>query len=187
MSFKKEKEVLLAALHEFSQYSYEDSSLNSIIKKSGISKGSFYHHFKNKYDIYIYVLKDSVTKKWEFINEQGNTCISNNIIEILKEQIRIGIEFGNKYPIYSSLSEKFKNEKDTELYNRVINDLGINEREGLNKLIIDSFNKGQFNEYYSLEFILNLMNYFFISHNNIFNNYEMIDQFIYFLNKGLGV
>jgi AcrR family transcriptional regulator len=100
MSFKNEKEVLTAALDEFSFKIYDKASLNTIIKKSGISKGSFYHHFKNKYDIYIYVLRESLTKKWEYINSEINketaANTSNNIYNILSEQIKIGLRFGEK-------------------------------------------------------------------------------------------
>ena len=40
-SFKGKNELIEAALDEFSSHSYENASLNKIIKTAGISKGTF--------------------------------------------------------------------------------------------------------------------------------------------------
>jgi len=51
--FKNKDKLLNAALDEFGKYSYKQASLNRIIKKAGISKGSFYFHFKDKKSLYL--------------------------------------------------------------------------------------------------------------------------------------
>ncbi len=185
MSFKKENEVLAAALDEFSSKSYDESSLNSIIQESGISKGAFYHHFKNKYDIYIYVLKDSISKKWKFINENNRLEPKDNIFDLLHDQIKIGNEFGNKHPIYASLYNMFVKEKNNEIYSKVINDLGVDEQKGLETLLEKAINENQFNDVYSKDFIQTIMTFFFRSYNDIFENNDHIELFIEFLRNGL--
>lgn len=186
MSFKNSKEVLISALEEFSNNYYDDASLNTIINKSGISKGSFYHHFKNKYDIYLYVLKDSIAKKWEFINENYNKEISRDIFELLQTQINIGFEFANKYPAYSSLYSRFINEKNKDIYSKAIIDLGINGKNEFDQLLDNAFKDNQFNEIYPKEFIKNIMNFFLQSYNKLaldsYDNKILIE----FLKNGLG-
>ena len=44
---KKEK-IILAARYEFSNLSYDEVSINDIVKRSGISRGSFYLYFEDK-------------------------------------------------------------------------------------------------------------------------------------------
>lgn len=44
--------ILNVALKEFLMKGYENSSINSICQKAGISKGGIYHHFKNKDELY---------------------------------------------------------------------------------------------------------------------------------------
>lgn len=68
-SFEKKSELFEAALSEFSSKK-EDASLNNIIKNAGISKGIFYYHFKDKQELYIYLLKSSVEVKLAFTNNQ---------------------------------------------------------------------------------------------------------------------
>lgn len=189
MSFKYENEVLIAALDEFAANSYEKASLNNIIKKSGMSKGSFYHHFKDKYSIYIYILRDGVSKKWEFINSEivlENTSSSHDIFSILSRQIKLGITFGDKYPKYFSLANNLTMNKESPVYQKVLKDLGIESNNGLNSLVLKSIENKEFNDQYSEDFIIKMMSFFFNSYYDIFTDYSSVDSFILFLKKGLG-
>ena len=51
-----------AALSEFAHASFGSASLNDIIKASGLSKGSFYHRFADKMDLYLCVM-DVISQK----------------------------------------------------------------------------------------------------------------------------
>ena len=55
-----------AAVDEFSKKSYEDASLNAILKDADMSKGSFYHHFIDKFGLYLAVLDVLYRKKIDF-------------------------------------------------------------------------------------------------------------------------
>lgn len=191
MSFKNEKEVLAAALDEFSSKRYDEASLNTIIRKSGISKGSFYHHFKNKYDIYIYVLKESLTKKWEFINSEISKDYTENtsedIFTILSKQIKIGLKFGEKYPRYAALSHNLSQKKKNPIHEKVLKDLGYEINIGLESLITKSIEDGHFSNKYPDDFIVNMMKFFFNSYDEIFTDFNSIDSFLLFLKRGLGI
>lgn len=62
-SFKRNNELIRAALDEFSIHSYENASLNKIIKNAGISKGLFYYHFDDKKALYSFILKKGMDKR----------------------------------------------------------------------------------------------------------------------------
>lgn len=53
----KQKLLLDAAKHEFSENFYEDASINKIIKEINMPRGSFYLYFENKEDIYLHILE----------------------------------------------------------------------------------------------------------------------------------
>lgn len=55
---EKQKTLLYAAIKEFTNVSYEDVSINRIIKEAGIPRGSFYMYFENKEDLYLYLLNN---------------------------------------------------------------------------------------------------------------------------------
>ena len=48
MDTQKIANIMSVALEEFAQNSYDKSSYNQIIKKSGMSKGTMYYYFKSR-------------------------------------------------------------------------------------------------------------------------------------------
>jgi len=48
------KAIVRAAVAEFLEKGYENSSMESIARRAGLSKGGIYHHFKSKDEILLY-------------------------------------------------------------------------------------------------------------------------------------
>lgn len=63
----KEK-LILEALKEFADRGFDSASLNQIIKRAGISKGSFYHHFANKEELFSQVIHRAAQEKLDFVS-----------------------------------------------------------------------------------------------------------------------
>lgn len=53
---EKQERLLSASKKEFSRVSYEEASINKIIKDAEIPRGSFYMYFESKEDLYFYTL-----------------------------------------------------------------------------------------------------------------------------------
>ncbi len=56
LSEEKKKKLTDAAIEEFSSVSYSEASINTIIAKAEISRGSFYMYFEDKEDLFKYLL-----------------------------------------------------------------------------------------------------------------------------------
>ena len=54
LSPMKKKAIHVAAFSEFSERPYAKASINQIVKKAGIARGSFYLYYEDKMDIYIH-------------------------------------------------------------------------------------------------------------------------------------
>ena len=52
----KKERLIKASIEEFSKHLLEEVSINQIIKKAGISRGSFYTYFEDKEDLYMYLI-----------------------------------------------------------------------------------------------------------------------------------
>ncbi|RID85297.1 TetR/AcrR family transcriptional regulator [Peribacillus asahii] len=63
---KTRKKILEAALELFSKKSFDDTTVDEIVKLSGTSKGAFYTHFKSKYEIFFEKFKEIDEVYWEF-------------------------------------------------------------------------------------------------------------------------
>lgn len=55
---EKRNRILQAAKEEFSQVAFSEASINKIVKNAGISRGSFYMYFHDKYDLLRVLLED---------------------------------------------------------------------------------------------------------------------------------
>lgn len=54
----KKIKLLSSAMKEFTRVSYNEVSINQIVKDAGISRGSFYQYFKDKGDLLVFILQD---------------------------------------------------------------------------------------------------------------------------------
>lgn len=53
ISYEGKKQIIVNhAIEELSEHIYDEASLNQILLRANISKGSFYYYFKNKQDLY---------------------------------------------------------------------------------------------------------------------------------------
>ncbi len=52
----KRQRIIDCAIDEFSQHDYASASISKIVAKAGIAKGSLYQYFKDKSDLYSYLL-----------------------------------------------------------------------------------------------------------------------------------
>lgn len=198
-SFEKRNELLEAALDEFSLKKYEDASLNNIIKNAGISKGTFYYHFKDKQDLYLNLLESSVKTKWEFIDNHLTELLKEkkqDIFDRFKQQARIGAEFATSYPKYHNLSKMFNKEKGNEIYEIARGVLSSDSAANpLKEMIESAIDDGNFRNDISIEFIQKIINYMFTHFDDIFCSQEdlelkniinNLDNYVDFMKHGLG-
>ncbi|HBJ2610423.1 TetR family transcriptional regulator [Clostridium botulinum] len=96
----KEKRLYEAAYELFITKGINDTSIDDIVKKAGVAKGTFYLYFKNKYDIIdriiikksLGIIKEALKYtmnegKREFI--ESVLCFTDYIIEYLKDNKRL--------------------------------------------------------------------------------------------------
>lgn len=198
-SFERKKELLDAALDEFIDKSYEEASLNNIIKKAGISKGTFYYHFQDKQALYLYLLEHSVNIKWEFINKRIKECpgdyTEEDIFGRFKLQARFGAEFAAVFPKYHKLGRMFSKEKDKEIYEAAKNLLGSDSGKLLEEMIDEAISNGDFRGDLPRDFILKTVVYMFVHFDEVFQTeedlelgrmLENLDNYVDFMKNGLG-
>ncbi|MCR5837779.1 MAG: TetR/AcrR family transcriptional regulator [Lachnospiraceae bacterium] len=58
ISEEKRKRVIVAAQNEFFSHSYNEVSINQIIKNAKIPRGSFYQYFEDKEDLFLHVVQE---------------------------------------------------------------------------------------------------------------------------------
>ena len=159
-SFEKRQELIDQALIEFGEKGYEQASLNNILKKTGISKGTFYYHFKNKEDLYTYLIGILVEEKINFLNKSINPKdFDKDIFTLLKIMIKTGIEFANYRPEINKFSQSYLKYLNNPIFDKIKEKYNFEQNDYLDRLIDRAFEKGEFREDLPKEFIKSLINY----------------------------
>jgi TetR/AcrR family transcriptional regulator len=198
-SFKRKNELIEAALDEFITKSYENASLNVILKNAGISKGTFYYHFQDKQALYLFLIEAARETECEFINnhmrERAEDFKEKDIFERFKLQVNIGTEFAAAFPKYYKLGRMFMNEKGKKIYEHAKSSFGCNTQLWLDEIINEAVKHGDFNSKFSNEFIVKIISHLFSNFSEIFNeeeDYELekmvgnVNNLVDFLKCGLG-
>lgn len=103
LDVEKRNLIVRSALEEFSTKTYNEASVNSIVEKSGISKGSLYQYFQDKKDIYLYLIEISAQVKLDFLQKHEPNAGFDNFFEEFTTLMIQGSEFSLCNPLHNKL------------------------------------------------------------------------------------
>lgn len=198
-SFDRREHLLAAALDEFIAYSYEEASLNRIIKNAGISKGTFYYHFQDKQALYLSLLQSAADAKIEFLEGALKEDLHNddwNLFEILRHQARFGVEFAKSHPSYYLFGLMFLREKGNGIYRTAMDSLDDISDSYYDDLLERAMERGDFREGVSIKFIKRILPFTLYRFDELFDvkkdeiDFDLLirnfDTLIDFIEHGLG-
>ncbi|MFK7801766.1 MAG: TetR/AcrR family transcriptional regulator [Anaerolineae bacterium] len=160
--FEHAEALLAASIKEFSDRGYDKASINLILETAGMSKGQFYHHFKNKEGLYLALIEVLLTQKRAFLqNIMQATTGQNDIYAIFQARMTYELAFAREYPAMNSFAESVDREKGSKVYEKAAEQFSLNNDDLLNALIEMAYQKGDFRADIPLSFIKPLLVYFF--------------------------
>ncbi|KGM97475.1 AcrR family transcriptional regulator [Clostridium novyi A str. 4552] len=150
LSRERQKEIINVSLKEFSSHNFETSSMNKIITELGIAKGSFYRYFKNKKDLYLFLLDYAVDKKIDYLERHIDTE-SNNFFDIYRSVVFNYMKFDLTFPIMSRFLRGAVENRDIE-QTKILNSL--NGKTFIENVVIRGQEQGQIKKTLSVDFIM---------------------------------
>lgn len=103
---EKRNKILEEAVIEFRDNNYDAASINKIVERSGISKGSFYQYFNDKEDVYLYIMSKIGEKKIEYLTPSMMNFSELSFYDALREMYRSAIEFALGNPDYLEIGNR---------------------------------------------------------------------------------
>ncbi len=163
---KQQNQILEISYSEFVNNSYENASLNRIIKAIGIAKGSFYRYFTDKFDLYKFLIDDLNDKNVNdfngFINENNS-----NIYDVFKAYLLMIYDFDKQFPKYSAFLYMVSRNRSTPALEKLVLDYESKTNDLFKKLLEIFFSEEKISQpenihfyAYNLHYILRgLMDY----------------------------
>lgn len=198
-TFDRREELLEAAMDEFAAKSYEEASLNNIIKNAGISKGTFYYHFRDKEDLYLNILRLLADTKIEFMEKKLKDYVHNealNVFENLKLQGRFAAELAKENQRFYLLGMMFRREKGNAIYETAMDMFDDTTEAYIDKLMEKAVESGDLREGVSIKFAKKIMTFLFYRSDELFDLREKevdpedmtreFEELVDFIQFGLG-
>lgn len=104
---EKRQKIEKAAIAEFAANPMQSASINAIVSKAGIAKGSFYQYFDNIADLHGHILTIVRKKKLEVINSLPLDSANLDTFRYLRRVLQAAVEFQIRYPDLASI-ERFQ-------------------------------------------------------------------------------
>ncbi len=110
----KQKRIINAGYKVFAKNSYKKSPVNDIALEAGISKSLLFFYFKNKKDLYLFLLRKAEEITAKALKESG-AYKGDDIFDIMYKGLITKAKLMKQYPNMSKFSIKAYYEKDPDL------------------------------------------------------------------------
>lgn len=118
---EKKERIFEAAIDEFSHNHYEKITIDNIVQKSEISKGSFYQYFINKDDLYVFLFNEIGNEKRHILENVKKNIKRLDFKSYIMLLLEEGVRFENEDIKLVKLKDKFLNECPQEIRKEILN------------------------------------------------------------------
>jgi AcrR family transcriptional regulator len=119
LSEDKRSLICQAAIGEFAMHSFGQASVNRIVARSGIAKGSFYQYFEDKSDLFLYLMQLIAEEKLNFLSPALRNAEQQDLFTLLRESSLSGIQFAVEHPQYAEIGKRLLASRGTAIYRAV--------------------------------------------------------------------
>ncbi len=98
LSEGKQERIFRTAVEEFASRGYRNASMNNLVKTAGISKGSLFHYFKTKADLFNGIVDIAVAKVKEYLKRTLEDTSETDFFQRLEGLIMAGFTFIDAHP-----------------------------------------------------------------------------------------
>ncbi|HIJ80018.1 MAG: TetR/AcrR family transcriptional regulator [Desulfobulbaceae bacterium] len=108
----KRDSIVREAVAEFAAQGYQRASINNIVKRLGIAKGSLYQYFENKESLFLYVFESFTQKVKQTVKASVSLERPTDFFLLIKQVLSAGIRFIDEYPDYFQVYMQVVSEHD---------------------------------------------------------------------------
>lgn len=193
--FGKRGQLIDAALSEFSAHSFDAASLNSILDRSGVGKGTFYYHFGSKEALYLAVVDFVSELKLAFLREHAaDPEKGEDLLTLLHRQGRLSAEFNMSDPRFEKLGIRMAHEPNSRIREAVRVRTGGHAKEYLAPMVARAMETGELRNDLPQQFVVSLLGFLFANFAGVFQStkpgntdavLQAFDHYVEFIRHGL--
>lgn len=141
LPLEKQRHILETAATEFALKGFQGASLNSIVEKVGIAKGSLYQYFQDKQHLFLYVFDYGIRLAKDALKETKSDEVS--VFEQIRSSLVAGFRFVQKHPLIYQTYLKILFENKVPMREKLIGTLRFYSHKYLLPLLEKGQKKGE--------------------------------------------
>lgn len=166
-SEKKQRNIINAALNEFSKHPYETASTNNIVKEAGISKGILFHYFGNKKNLYLFLF-DYVLNKYSETTFADLDLAEKDVFQRYRQLLSIQINLVQQNPAFFNFLNMVLTEKSPEVTSELETKQSLNGEYNYDKFL-NGIDYSLFKEEIDTEYAMNTIKWVLDGISNRYN------------------
>ncbi len=119
----KQKSIIDASVYEFADKGFKNASVNKIVEKAGISKGSLFNYFKSKNLLFDHIYNIALREVKSYLAKVRDESENDDFFTRLSKIINSGIAFINKHPRLARIYFRLLNSDDSPHGKAIIQNL----------------------------------------------------------------
>jgi TetR/AcrR family transcriptional regulator len=176
LSAEEQSRIINAALDEFAEKDFETASLNNIIARAGISKGSMYHYFANKEDLYVFLVAQVLKTKETFLKEAlagiDRPLAALSFFENLEFQMVASVDFATQHYREHQLSVHLQNMAEGPLKKKMFGELNRAFEDYVKVMVDEAFLAGEIRNDFDRAFVIRILKFNLLHFIDIYPDFE---------------
>ena len=119
----KQKSIIDASVNEFANNGFKNASVNKIVEKAGISKGSLFNYFKSKNLLFDHIYAIALREVKSYLAKVRDESENDDFFTRFSKIINAGIMFINKQPRLAKIYFRLLNSDDSPQGKKIIQKL----------------------------------------------------------------
>lgn len=143
LSKEKQERIIHEAILEFSNHGFHRASMNRLVERLGIAKGSIFQYFGSKEGLFQFVFNHCVSMAKDALREiKRKKGSDTSFYEKIRETAWAGINFAREHPEVYRIYLKLLFQEDFPFRESLIKKLQIFSSEYLKHLIVEGIERG---------------------------------------------
>ncbi len=117
---EKARRIEEAALVEFTEHAFKAASINRIVARADIAKGSFYQYFHDKKDLYKHTINQIVAQKLASFSSVLNDSGSTDFFSQLRMLYQAGLRFTRENPRLQKIGDQLLRDRNSPVYEELV-------------------------------------------------------------------
>lgn len=139
----KQQRVIDVAVQEFSERGYQQASINSMVSRLNIAKGSIYQYFENKKGLFLFIFDQAISIVRKRLKAVKKNTEGEDFFIRTKKSLLAGVEFIDKHPALYRVYLRILFERDSPLRADLLQTIRLFSHEYLTALLEEGQKRGE--------------------------------------------